>query len=56
VEAFAIVIAVLILGGAASVFASISCYPIEFDHLGYAIASETRDSNSVPMIFEMRLT
>jgi hypothetical protein len=52
VKAFAIVIAALIAGGVVSVLASVSYYPIQSDRLEHTIASETRDINSLPVVFE----
>lgn len=51
-KAFAIVIAALIAGGVVSVLASVFYYPIQSDRLEHAIASETRDINSLPVVFE----
>jgi hypothetical protein len=52
VKAFAIVIAALIAGGVVSVLASVFYYPIQSDRLEHTIASETRDINSLPVVFE----
>jgi hypothetical protein len=52
VKAFAIVIAALIAGGVVSVLASVFYYPIQSDQLEHTIASETRDINSLPVVFE----
>lgn len=51
-KAFTIVIAAVIAGGVASVLPSMFYYSSQFDGLQYTIAGETRDSNSVPSIFE----
>jgi hypothetical protein len=52
VKTFAVAIAALIAVAAVSVFASTFYYPIQYDRLQYSVASETRDSNSAPYIFE----
>ncbi len=51
-KAFAIVIAALVAGGAVSVLAYMFYYPVHSDGLEHTIASEIRDSNSLPVVFE----
>ena len=51
-KAFAIVIAALVAGGAVSVLAYVFYYPFHSDRLEHTIASEIRDSNSLPVVFE----
>ena len=51
-KAFAILIAALLAGGVVSVLASVFYYPIQSDRLEQTIASETRDINSLPVVFE----
>jgi hypothetical protein len=52
VKVFAVLIAALIAGGAATVLASLSYYPFQSDPLQYSIVSESRDTNSPPVVFE----
>ena len=52
VKAFAIVIAGLVAGGAVSILAYVFYYPVHPDRLEHTIASEIRDSNSLPVVFE----
>jgi hypothetical protein len=52
VKVFAVLIAALIAGGAATVLASLSYYPFQSDPLQYSIVSESRDINSPPVVFE----
>ena len=51
-KAFAIVIAGLVAGGAVSILAYVFYYPVHPDRLEHTIASEIRDSNSLPVVFE----
>jgi hypothetical protein len=52
VKAFAVLIGALIAGGAATVLAFLFYYPFEPNQLQYSIVSESRDNNSLPVVFE----
>jgi hypothetical protein len=52
VKVYAVLIAVLITGGAVTVIASLFYYPFQPNPLQYSIVSESRDNNSVPVVFE----
>jgi hypothetical protein len=52
VKAFAVLIDALIAGGAATVLAFLFYYPFEPNQLQYSIVSESRDNNSLPVVFE----
>jgi hypothetical protein len=52
VKVYAVLIAVLITGGAVTVIASLFYYPFQPNPLQYSIVSESRDNNSVPVFFE----
>ncbi len=49
---YGVLIAVLIAGGAITVIASLFYYPFQLNPLQHSIVSESRDNNSVPVIFE----
>lgn len=51
-KAFAVLIGALIAGGAATVLAFLFYYPFEPNQLQYSIVSESRDNNSLPVVFE----
>ncbi len=51
-KAFAVLIDALIAGGAATVLAFLFYYPFEPNQLQYSIVSESRDNNSLPVVFE----
>ena len=51
-KVYAVLIAVLIAGGAVTVIASFFYYPFQPNPLQYSIVSESRDNNSVPVVFE----
>jgi hypothetical protein len=52
VKAFAVLIGALIAGGAATVLAFLFYYPFQPNQLQYSIVSESRDNNSLPVVFE----
>jgi hypothetical protein len=53
VKVYGVLIAVLIAGGGAvTVLASVFYYPFQPNPLQYSIVSESRDNNSVPIVFE----
>jgi hypothetical protein len=52
VKVYAVLIAALIAGGAVTVLTSSFYYPFQPDPLQYSIVSESRDNNSVPVVFE----
>jgi intracellular sulfur oxidation DsrE/DsrF family protein len=52
VKVFPILIAALIAGGAASILAFLFYYQYPPNQLQYSIVSESRDNNSLPVIFE----
>lgn len=52
VKAFAVLIGALIAGGAATVLAFLFYYPFQPNQLQYIIVSESRDNNSLPVVFE----
>jgi hypothetical protein len=52
VKVYGVLIAVLITGGAVTVLASVFYYPFQPKPLQYSIGSESRDNNSVPIVFE----
>jgi hypothetical protein len=52
VKAFAVLIGALIAGGAATGLAFLFYYPFEPNQLQYSIVSESRDNNSLPVVFE----
>jgi hypothetical protein len=52
VKFYAVLIAALIAGGAVTVLASSFYYPFQPNPLQYSIVSESRDNNSVPVVFE----
>jgi hypothetical protein len=52
VKIFAILIGALIAGGAATVLAFSFYYPFQPNQLQYSIVSESRDNNSLPVVFE----
>jgi hypothetical protein len=52
VKAFAALIGALIVGGAATVFAFLFYYPLQPNQFQYSIVSESRDNNSLPVVFE----
>ena len=49
---FAVLIGALIAGGAATVLAFSFYYPFQPNQLQYSIVSESRDNNSLPVVFE----
>ena len=49
---FAVLISALIAGGAATVLAFSFYYPFQPNQLQYSIVSESRDNNSLPVVFE----
>ena len=49
---FAVLIAALITGGSITVLASLFYYPFQPNPLHYSIVSESRDNNSLPVVFE----
>ena len=51
-KVYAVLIAALIAGGAVTVLASSFYYPFQPNPLQYSIVSESRDNNSVPVVFE----
>ena len=51
-KVYAVLIAALIAGGAVTVLTSSFYYPFQPDPLQYSIVSESRDNNSVPVVFE----
>lgn len=51
-KVYAVLIAALIAGGAVTVIASLFYYPFQPNTLQYSIVSESRDNNSVPVVFE----
>lgn len=51
-KVYAVLIAALIIGGAVTVIASLFYYPFQPNTLQYSIVSESRDNNSVPVVFE----
>jgi hypothetical protein len=52
VKVYAVLIAALIAGGAVTVLASSFYYTFQPNPLQYSIVSESRDNNSVPVVFE----
>jgi hypothetical protein len=52
VKIFAVLIGALIAGGAATVLAFSFYYPFQPNQLQYSIVSESRDNNSLPVVFE----
>jgi len=52
VKIFAVLIGALIAGGAATVLAFSFYYPFQPNPLQYSIVSESRDNNSLPVVFE----
>jgi hypothetical protein len=52
VKVYGVLIAALIAGGAVTVLASSFYYPFQPNPLQYSIVSESRDNNSVPVVFE----
>jgi hypothetical protein len=52
VKVYAVLIAALIVGGAVTVLASLFYYPFQPNPLQYSIVSDSRDNNSVPVVFE----
>jgi hypothetical protein len=52
VKIFAVLIGALIAGGAATVLAFSFYYPFQPNQLQYSIVSESRDNNSLPIVFE----
>jgi hypothetical protein len=52
VKVYAVLIAALIAGGAVTVLTSSFYYPFQPNPLQYSIVSESRDNNSVPVVFE----
>jgi hypothetical protein len=52
VKIFAVLIGALIAGGAATVLAFSFYYPFHPNQLQYSIVSESRDNNSLPVVFE----
>jgi hypothetical protein len=52
VKIFAVLIVALIAGGAATVLAFSFYYPFQPNQLQYSIVSESRDNNSLPVVFE----
>jgi hypothetical protein len=52
VKIFAVLIGALIAGGAATVLAFSFYYPFQPNQLQYTIVSESRDNNSLPVVFE----
>jgi hypothetical protein len=52
VKIFAVLIGALIAGGAATVLAFSFYYPFQPNQLQYSIVSESRDNNSLPLVFE----
>jgi hypothetical protein len=52
VKVYAVLIAALIAGGAVTVLTSSFYYLFQPDPLQYSIVSESRDNNSVPVVFE----
>jgi hypothetical protein len=52
VKIFAVLIGALIAGGAATVLAFLFYYPFQPNQLQYSIVSESRDNNSLPVVFE----
>jgi len=52
VKIFAVLIGALIAGGAAIVLAFSFYYPFQPNQLQYSIVSESRDNNSLPVVFE----
>jgi hypothetical protein len=52
VKAFAVLIGALMAGGAATVLAFLFYYPFQPNQLQYNIVSESRDNNSLPVVFE----
>lgn len=51
-KVYGVLIAALIAGGAVTVLASSFYYPFQPNPLQYSIVSESRDNNSVPVVFE----
>ena len=51
-KVYAVLIAALIAGGAVTVLTSSFYYPFQPNPLQYSIVSESRDNNSVPVVFE----
>lgn len=51
-KVYAVLIAALIAGGAVTFIASLFYYPFQPTPLQYSIVSESRDNNSVPLVFE----
>ena len=51
-KVFPILIAALIAGGAASILAFLFYYQYPPNQLQYSIVSESRDNNSLPVVFE----
>jgi len=52
VKLYTVVIAALIAGAVICILASTFFYPIQYDRLQYTFASDARDSNSAPYIYE----
>jgi hypothetical protein len=52
VKIFAVLIGALIAGGAATVLAFSFYYPFQPNQMQYSIVSESRDNNSLPVVFE----
>jgi len=52
VKIFAVLIGALIAGGSATVLAFSFYYPFQPNQLQYSIVSESRDNNSLPVVFE----
>jgi hypothetical protein len=52
VKIFAVLIGALIAGGAATVLAFSFYYPFQPNQLQYSIVSESKDNNSLPVVFE----
>jgi hypothetical protein len=52
VKVYGVLIAALIAGGAVTVLASSFYYPFQPNPLQYSIVSESKDNNSVPVVFE----
>jgi hypothetical protein len=52
VKVYAVLIAALIAGGAVTVLTSSFYYPFQPNPLQYSIVSESRNNNSVPVVFE----
>ena len=51
-KVYAVLIAALIAGGAVTVLTSSFYYPFQPNPLQYSIVSESRNNNSVPVVFE----